>query len=297
MEKVKFSIVIPAYKASYLKECVDSVLEQSYGNWELIVVDDDSPNNLKPIIDLYDDSRIFYHRNKKNCGALNVVDNWNICLSYCTGDYVICMGDDDKLFPDCLTEYARLIRKYPGNGWTEIIDEKSNFFDITAPRAEFESCYSLVWNRWNGRTQQFIGDWCFEIEWLRSQGGFFKIPLAWSSDDITAAIAAMKNGVANSQELCFQYRVNSQTISKTGNVYEKMNAKLAEKKWYENFLERKPENELDLKYWLSLKKQFVQRTEKAFAMTISMDLKKHPLHLFSWFRRKKIYGYSNKIRI
>lgn len=61
-----------------------------------------------------------------------MVDNWNICLGYATGDYAICMGDDDKFLPNCLEEYVRLIAKYPGigllHGWTEIIDENSTAY-------------------------------------------------------------------------------------------------------------------------------------------------------------------------
>ena len=103
---------------------------------------------MKSVVDQFHDSRIKYYRNEKNCGAINVVDNWNICLSYAIGDYVICMGDDDKLLPNCLEEYVKLIKKYPNigllHGWTEIIDEKSNPIRLTVHRCEFESAISLM---------------------------------------------------------------------------------------------------------------------------------------------------------
>ena len=93
---MKFSITIPAYKSLFLNEAIRSVKEQSYEEWELIIVDDCSPEDLYSIVRPYlSDHRIQYHRNNQNCGALNVVDNWNICLSYCSGDYVLCMGDDE----------------------------------------------------------------------------------------------------------------------------------------------------------------------------------------------------------
>lgn len=129
---MKFSILIPAYKKAYLQECIDSILRQTYECFELIIVDDASPEDLYSIVSLYSDPRIKYYRNEKNCGAANVVDNWNICLGYATGDYAICMGDDDKFLPNCLEEYVRLIAKYPGigllHGWTEIIDENSTAY-------------------------------------------------------------------------------------------------------------------------------------------------------------------------
>ena len=111
---MKFSVTIPAYKAQFLNEAIKSVVSQTYAEWDLVIVDDCSPESLQTIVKPYlTDSRIRYYRNEKNCGAINVVDNWNICLSYCTGDYVICMGDDDRLLPTCLADYKTLIERYP----------------------------------------------------------------------------------------------------------------------------------------------------------------------------------------
>ena len=84
--KIKFSITIPAYKDKYLKETIDSVLAQTYTHFEVVIVNDASPYDLDSIVSQYTDPRIRYFKNEKNCGARNVVDNWNICLSHATGD-------------------------------------------------------------------------------------------------------------------------------------------------------------------------------------------------------------------
>ena len=104
---MKFSILIPAYKLAFFKECLDSILVQTYKNFEIVIVNDSSPEDLESVVLKYSDSRIKYFKNEKNCGVINVVDNWNICLSHATGDYVICIGDDDKLLPNCLEEYSK----------------------------------------------------------------------------------------------------------------------------------------------------------------------------------------------
>ncbi|MCR5247812.1 MAG: glycosyltransferase, partial [Paludibacteraceae bacterium] len=127
MEENKFSIAIPAYKANFLEEAIKSCLSQTYKNFELVIVDDFSPEDLKSIVAPFlSDERVRYYRNEKNFGAVDVVDNWNRALSFCTGQYVICMGDDDRLMPCCLEEYAKLIEKYPGtkvfHAWSQIID-------------------------------------------------------------------------------------------------------------------------------------------------------------------------------
>ena len=207
---MKFSITIPAYKRAYLKEAIDSCLAQTYQDFELIIVNDASPEDLDSIVAGYDDKRIRYYKNERNCGAVNVVDNWNKCLKYATGNYIICMGDDDRWLPCCLEEYMKLMAKYPGlgvyHGWTEIINENSAFCRVTAARPEFETAYSLIWHRWRGCREQFIGDFLFNVNALRKNGGFFKRPMAWASDDISAVMCSVSKGIANTQKLVFQYQ-------------------------------------------------------------------------------------------
>lgn len=239
---MKFSVTIPAYKPQFLKEAVKSVLCQTYREWELIVVDDCSPSNLHAIIEPFlKDERVHYYRNEQNCGAVNVVDNWNICLNYCTGDYVICMGDDDCLLHGCLEEYRQLIEHHPGlnvyHCRTEIINEQGIVTDLQEPRQEWETALSLVWHRWDYREKQYIGDFCYDTKYLKSAGGYFKLPLAWYSDEITATIAAKDKGIANTQAFCFQYRINSHTItSSTANARVKIEALIAQYRWYSAFL-------------------------------------------------------------
>lgn len=274
---MKFSITIPAYKQKYLHEAIESCLAQTYKDFELIIVDDASPEDLKSVVNKFQDNRIRYYRNNKNCGALNVVDNWNKCLAHATGDYVICMGDDDKLLSNALDEYAKLIEKYPNvdvfHSWTEVIDEHSDVINLLDTRPEWESVYSLMWQRWNGR-QQFIGDFLFKTATLRKNGGFYKQPLAWGSDDITAYINAKENGVANTQVPVFQYRQTSITLSSISNGKIKLEALEKEKLWTENFLSHSSvRNDLDRLLLDLLTRNMNARFEKRKIDTITKDVK------------------------
>lgn len=281
---MKFSIVIPAYKSAFLKECIDSILAQTYEDFELIIVNDASPEDLDSIVFSYNDNRIRYYKNEKNCGAVNVVDNWNKCLSYALGDYIICMGDDDRLLPNCLEEYVNLMEKYPGLGvfhaWTEIIDEDGNFYKLQHPRPEYESALSLIWNRWNGRSTQFIGDFCFERKTLKNNGGFYFLPMAWASDDITAVIAADSKGIANAQTICFQYRVNKNTITNTGNWKTKIEATQQEEMWYRDYFRKKAEShleEIDRKYLKLLNGQLEERFSEKYKWEIRKGFASHSI--------------------
>ena len=65
------SVTIAAYKRAHLlPRAINSVLNQTYQNFELIIVDDCSPDNTKEVVKSFTDKRIIYHRHKKNKGYL-----------------------------------------------------------------------------------------------------------------------------------------------------------------------------------------------------------------------------------
>ena len=298
---MKFSVVIPAYKKTYLKECIDSVLAQTFTDFEVVIVNDASPENIGGIVKEYKDSRIRYYVNNKNCGAVNVVDNWNICLKYAKGEYIICMGDDDCLKPNCLDEYDRLIKKYPNlkvyHAWAEYIDENSNVYAIQSPRPEFEGCMSLLWNRWHGR-RQFIGDFCYETNELRINNGFYKLPLAWASDDITAVRAAYPNGIANTSKICFQYRRNRYTISTIGSAKLKAEAIEEEKRWYVLFLEKVCERYNTVEPESIFFKMILEEIDSHFSTkiydTLLMESIKGKIDVLQLIKLSRKYGLSIK---
>ena len=294
-----FSILIPAYKATYIKETIQSVLNQTYNDFELIIVDDASPEPIRQIVEEFTDSRIKYYRNEKNCGAERVVDNWNICLNYAKGDYVICMGDDDKLVDCCLEEYVKIIKRYPGlgvyHGQAEIIDENSNFKYVTASRVEYESAYSLIWHRWNGRSAQFIGDFLFDREKLVEKGGFVYLPYAWGSDEITAAMMAKENGIANTSKVIFQYRENERSISSsTGVIRKKMSAIDEEREWYNEFCgDGHSLTGDDKKFYLSIQKRMPMAYQKKKLFQVALDIKENRMsNTIFWLTHMKKYNLS-----
>ena len=298
---MKFSITIPTYKATFLTEAIESCLAQTYTDFELIIVDDASPENIAEIVQQYNDPRIRYYRNEQNYGAIDVVKNWNKCLSYATGEYVICMGDDDRLLPNCLEEYVKLMKLHPGLGvyhaWTEIIDENTNIVSIQEARPEYEGVCCMMWERLERGRQQFIGDFCFDTTLLKSCNGFYYLPLAWGSDDISAFRAAVK-GIANTQKPTFQYRINSQTISKRGNAEIKLKAVNQSIMWYQDFLNTyTPTNYIESIFITKLKKRFeIIMTHKRLDTIIKdLQINFRLSRMFFWFCKRRKYNYSSKI--
>lgn len=236
-----FSILVPTYKKKYLQECIQSILAQTFSDFEIVIVNDASPEDIDGVISLFNDSRIRYYKNTNNSGAVDVVDNWNACLHYSHGEYVICMGDDDRLLPSCLEEYVQLIKRYPElriyHTRTEIIDESSTVVDLQEARPVYESVFAMILGRWMGR-KQYIGDFLFEAQSLKREGGFYKLPLAWGTDDISAYIAASAGGIANMQVAGFQYRKSEFTISAKGDCEMKLFAIAKEEEWMKSFLQQ-----------------------------------------------------------
>lgn len=293
--EIKFSVTIPAYKDRYLKETIDSVLAQTYTNFEVVIVNDASPYDLDSIVSQYNDPRIRYFKNEKNCGAKDVVDNWNICLSHATGDYLICMGDDDKLTPRCLQDFADLIEKHPDldlfHARSEIIDDDSNYVTTLELRPEWESVYSLIYNPRNSH----LGDYLFKTEILRKNGGFYKLPYGWQSDDISAFMAAASHGVANTQEPGFQYRGNGLSISHDLTCIEdKIEAVRASVKWRLAFVaDKHPDNAEDQKLVELIKQDAYQYEHSEIDDMIEFDIRKNFWsRSWFWYRKHQIYNIS-----
>lgn len=300
-----FSITIPAYKARFLDEAIKSVIAQTYQDWQLVIVDDCSPEDLKGIVEPYlADSRVEYYRNEKNCGAVDVVDNWNICLSHCTGDYVICMGDDDRLLPCCLEELSKTIDKYPELNvyhlQTEIIDESGKIIETLEERPEREDVLSLMTKRWEGR-KQYIGDFCYSRKHLNAFGGYYPLPYAWGSDDITLFRAALPSGIANVSRTGFQYRENQYSISLAHNDAEKVATVLLQREWYQKaFAELIPQGvfpKTDIQNALNSMNGFVRGL---IIGHIKRDLKQGGVHKYwywLWNYPKQVLSYLTMIKI
>lgn len=94
------SVLMPVYKtAPYLREAMDSMLCQTFKDFELIVLNDCSPDNAEEILDAYDDSRIVRYKGENNVGLSNVL---NVGIEMARGKYIARMDSDDISLPNRL---------------------------------------------------------------------------------------------------------------------------------------------------------------------------------------------------
>ena len=110
MANDKISIVIPIYKVeNYIDQCVQSVLNQTYQNLEIILVDDESPDKCPEICEQYaredDRVKVIHQKNLGLSGARNTG------MQYVTGDYVLFLDSDDFLALDYCERMIEMAKK------------------------------------------------------------------------------------------------------------------------------------------------------------------------------------------
>jgi glycosyltransferase involved in cell wall biosynthesis len=109
-----FSVVIPAYnQAEFLGEAIDSVLAQTYQHFEVIVVNDASPDNTEEVVRQYTDPRIKYIRHAQNKGLPAAR---NTGMRAATGDCIALLDSDDYFHPEKLAAHAAYLEQHPEVG-------------------------------------------------------------------------------------------------------------------------------------------------------------------------------------
>jgi glycosyltransferase involved in cell wall biosynthesis len=108
----KVSVIIPSYNsAAYMDEAIQSVLNQTFENFELIIVDDCSPDDTDSVVQKYlGDKRVSYYKNSSNLGLSG---NWNKALKFAKGDYIKFLCSDDKFHPQLLEKFVVIMDQYP----------------------------------------------------------------------------------------------------------------------------------------------------------------------------------------
>ena len=113
--RAKVSVCIPTWNgAKFLAEAIDSVLRQTFDDFELVIVDDASTDGSASIARARADARIEVVTNQSRLG---LVGNWNRCLEQATGDYVCLFHQDDVMMPSNLERKVAMLDANPNVGF------------------------------------------------------------------------------------------------------------------------------------------------------------------------------------
>ena len=217
MEEYKISVIVPVYKVEkYLNKCVDSIINQTYKNLEIILVDDGSPDNCGKICDEYakKDSRIKVIH-KENGGVSSAR---NAGLDVVTGDYIGFVDSDDWIEPDMYEFLIKLVDIYNADvaqcGF--IRDDGKFSFKNVSTRND-----NIILNS-NEVIKRLTGNYCHRSLWDKIYKKelfnelYFEDNLAYAEDTyINYKIFKKINRLVYSNNIKYHYFINEKSCVKS----------------------------------------------------------------------------------
>lgn len=197
------SIITPSYKSKrFIQETIDSVWAQTYQNWEMIIVDDCSPDEsakyIKQIIQ--EDRRIKLIELEKNVGA---AEARNLALKVAKGKYIAFLDSDDVWLPHKLERQLKFMEEneyaFTFSAYIPISEDGSKEYSVIRVPDEID---------YNGYCKNTIIG-CLTVIIDRERTGDFRMPLIKSSHDMTLWLLIMKRGFKayGLNEVLAKYRV------------------------------------------------------------------------------------------
>lgn len=246
------SFVMPAYKAEWLAQAVDSILAQTYPAIELIVVNDCSPHDLDSVMAQYTDPRVRYYRNEQNIGGKHLTRQWEHCLGFVRGEYLVMAADDDLYVSTFAEECMKLAMQHPS---VDLIRTRVEEIDEVGALVGLESFYTkglisqleYIYAYRSGEVFICMGNFAFKTSVLREKG-FVDFPRALGSD-IATTIEMAANGVACVDQPLFAFRHS--TIHLSGSMAQlepKMGAITLFYEWMERYPIPVPQNKYEVYY-------------------------------------------------
>ncbi|MBR3933198.1 MAG: glycosyltransferase family 2 protein [Clostridia bacterium] len=202
------SIIMPSYNtAKYISQSIESVLNQTYTNWELIIVDDCSTDNTDEIIKTYlGDNRIIYLKNEKNSGA---AVSRNYALREAKGKWIAFLDSDDIWLPEKLKKQISFMENHNYNfSYTpyQQIDEASNSMNV----------YVSGPGKINKRQQyNFCWQGCLTVVYNKEKVGTIEIEDLKKNNDYAIWLKAIeKSDCYLLNEYLAKYRIRTGSISR-----------------------------------------------------------------------------------
>ena len=206
MENSLVSIIMPSYNtAKYISESINSVIEQTYKNWELIIVDDCSTDNTDEVVAQYDDPRIIYLKNEKNSGA---AVSRNKALRAAKGEWIAFLDSDDLWEPTKLEKQLKFMidndYKFSCTGRDEI-DENSNSLGRITTSPKHITSFGMYLYCWVG---------CLAVMYHSPTVGLIQIADIKKNNDYAMWLKVIKKCDCYCfDEVLAHYRVREKSIS------------------------------------------------------------------------------------
>lgn len=208
------SIIMPSWNTGqFISESIDSVLSQSYSNWELIIVDDCSTDNTDDIIRHYSDDRIKYYKNEHNQGAALTR---NRAISQAQGEWIAFLDSDDLWMPDKLEKQLSFMND---NGYVFSYHEYVKIDEDSKPLNIYVSGPNVVTKR---RMYNYGYPGCLTFMYSAKTMGLIQIKDIKKNNDYAILLKLCKKADCYLlNENLAQYRIRKKSIS-----HDKLSKKL-----------------------------------------------------------------------
>ncbi len=231
MTKTDLAIVIPAYKAKYLEETLNSFAHQTDHRFHLYIGDDCSPEGIGDIVEKFEDKiEIDYKRFDTNLGGLNLVAHWTRCLHLiCNAESYVCLfSDDDIVDSNFVEKFYSTVAEYKSSVYhydLKIIDDKSEVISVPEEYPLFISGtdFFLQNNLKSDGITARMPEFIFELDSLLKAGGFIDFPLAMRSDNATVINMTRNSDIVTVKGSHVYWRKSQLNVSNQKNLMAKNN--------------------------------------------------------------------------
>lgn len=146
MTKPKISVLTAVYNsAELIRPAIESVLNQTFGDFEWVIINDATPDNSIEIIERYNDPRIKIYHNETNMG---LAASLNKGLALCTGEYIARMDTDDVCYPNRFERQIAFMDAHPevaiAGSWVNLTGEKKGVWKTPVSHEEIQC--KLIFN-------------------------------------------------------------------------------------------------------------------------------------------------------
>jgi len=235
LNNIIVSVIIPVYNSEkYLKETIQSVINQTIQNWELIIVDDGSSDSSAEIAEKIklQDKRIRLIQ-KQNTG---VSDSRNVGISNAKGKYISFLDSDDIWMPNNLKYKINLLESTYSDGvysFCEIINEHSEKTGIVKKGNEQVTLNDIL--LWKANYITIPSGLVFKTETIISSGGFNSQLSNNADQELLMRLLANNSKIILYESVTWFYRLHSSNMSSNIGVMEKdtlLTYSIASKKKY-----------------------------------------------------------------
>lgn len=208
------SIIMPSWNtAKYITESIQSVINQTYTHWELLIVDDCSSDNTDEVVSSFQDDRIHYLKNKQNSGAALTR---NRALREARGEWIAFLDSDDIWLPEKLEKQISFMRE---NGYVFSYHEYTKIDEHSKPLGVYVSGPKIVTKR---KMYHYGYPGCLTFMYSAKRIGLIQIKNIKKNNDYAILLQLCKK--ANCYLLCenlAEYRIRKKSIS-----HDKLSKKL-----------------------------------------------------------------------